>query len=164
MSVRYSDSPPNAVRVLVCGNLDRGDDGAALRATSALRGHEVLRVGQLDVEHLIGSCTGVPLVIVDAAVGVAPGHVVTIPLHQLMDGSRGPAPRSSHALPIDQVLGIANQLVDVPIEGIFVGIGGEDFGFGGELSPAVRRGMPAFEAAIDHAAETLASTVVNGGH
>ena len=62
---------------------------------------------------------------------------------------------SSHALPIDQVLGIARELVDGGIDGLFVGIGGADFGYGEALSPAVRAALPAFTEAISAAIDSL---------
>jgi len=72
-----------------------------------------------------------------------------------MDHPEGPAPHSSHSLPINQVLGVANVLAEKPLEGVFVGIGGSDFGFGERLSSSVMRGLPAFVAAIDRAVEAL---------
>jgi hydrogenase maturation protease len=154
--------PP--VRLLVCGNRDRADDGAALRAVGSLvarhryrvgRDLVVERCGQLDVQHLLDVPTGQAVVIVDAAVGVAPGEVVTTSLEELIDHPQGPAPHSSHSLPINQLLGVANVLSDTPLRGLFVGIGGDDFGFGERLSSAVSRGLPGFVAAIDGAVEAL---------
>jgi hydrogenase maturation protease len=154
--------PP--VRLLVCGNADRADDGAAMRAVGALvarhhyrlgRDIAVQRCGELDVLHLLDVPTGQAIVIVDAAVGVAPGEVVTASLEELIDYPDGPAPYSSHALPINQLLGVANVLADKPLRGLFVGIGGTDFGFGERLSAAVASGLPNFIAAIDGAVVRL---------
>ena len=154
--------PP--VRLLVCGNPDRADDGAAIRAVGSLvarhhyrlgRDLAVERCGELDVLHLLDVPTGQAIVIVDAAVGVAPGEVVTASLEELIDYPDGPTPHSSHALPINQLLGVANVLADKPLHGIFVGIGGADFGFGERLSAAVAGGLPSFIAAIDGAVERL---------
>jgi hydrogenase maturation protease len=152
------------VRLLVCGNGDRADDGAALRAVRSFVAGRHYRIGrdvsvercdQLDVLHLLDVPSGQALVIVDTAVGVAPGEVVTTTLEELIDHPEGPAPHSSHSLPINQVLGVANVLAEKPLEGLFVGIGGSDFGFGQRLSEAVVRGLPAFVSAIDHAVEAL---------
>jgi len=139
-------NPPAAVWLLSCGNLDRRDDGAALVAT---RGLPATECGQLDIDHLLAAPAGVPIVICDAAAGVAPGVVVTKTFDELLANPRAIAPHSSHALPIDQVIGVARALSDGPINGVFVGIGGLDFGFGRGLSPAVEAALPEFRAAIE---------------
>jgi len=138
--------PPATVWLLACGNADRRDDGAALLAT---RGLPATQCGQLDIDHLLAAPAGVPIVICDAAVGVAPGFVVTKTFDELLANPRGPAPHSSHALPIDQVIGVARALSTQPIDGLFVGIGGADFGYGRGLSPAVEAALPEFRAAIE---------------
>jgi hydrogenase maturation protease len=132
--------------LLCCGNADRRDDGAALLATRGLPGTQC---GQLDIDHLLAAPPGVPIIICDATVGVAPGRVVTLSFDELLANPRGPAPHSSHALPIDQVIGVARALSHNPIDGLFVGIGGADFGFGQGLSPAVEAALPDFRAAIE---------------
>jgi hydrogenase maturation protease len=153
-----------SVRLLVCGNSDRADDGAALRAVRSFLARRHYRVGrdvsvercdQLDVLHLLDVPTGQAVVIVDTAIGVEPGEVVTTTLEELIDYPMGPSPHSSHALPINQLLGVANVLAEKPLEGLFVGIGGSDFGFGDHLSSPVVRGLPTFVSAIDHAVEAL---------
>jgi hydrogenase maturation protease len=161
------------VRLLVCGNTDRGDDGAAIWAvarllagpgTSVPEDVEIRRCGQLDVEHLLEVPAQMGVIIVDAAVGVPAGTIVTLTLDQLLANPSGPAPQSSHALPIDQVVGIASVLADEPRRGLFVGIGGESFGFGQSMSPAVRAGMPAYVEAIAAAIALLAPpATVPGG-
>jgi hydrogenase maturation protease len=138
--------PPAPVWLLACGNPDRRDDGAALLAT---RGLPATQCGQLEIDHLLAAPAGVPIVICDATVGVAPGSVVTLTFDELLAHPRGPAPHSSHALPIDQVIGVARALSAEPIDGLFVGIGGVDFGFGRGLSPAVEAALPQFRAAIE---------------
>ena len=72
---------PPSVRLLVCGNADRGDDGAALSAVATLLPSlpsamlerlEVRRCGHLRVEDLLEVPEGEVAVVVDAAVGIAP--------------------------------------------------------------------------------------------
>jgi Ni,Fe-hydrogenase maturation factor len=88
-------------------------------------------------------------VVVDAAVGIAPGHVVTLTIRQIAGDPESPTPRSSHELPVDQVLGLADVLRPGGLpEGTFVGIGGRRFGYGRPLSRSVRLNMSAFQAAI----------------
>ena len=135
--------------LLACGNLDRRDDGAALRATTGLA---AVACGHLDIDDLLGAPAGRPIVICDAAVGVPVGQVVTLTFDQLLANPRGPSPHSSHALPIDQVIGVARAVSLAPIDGVFVGIGGTDFGYGEGLSTAVEAALPSFRAAIEAAA------------
>jgi hydrogenase maturation protease len=149
---------PPSVRLLVCGNADRGDDGAALSAIATLlpslpaamlERMEVRRCGHLRVEDLIDVRPGEVAVVVDAAVGIAPGHVVAMPINEITADSASPAPRSSHELPIDQVLGLAAIMRPGGLpEGTFVGIGGRRFGYGRPLSRSVRLNLPTFQAAI----------------
>jgi len=140
------------VRVLVCGERLRRDDAAAVLAAGMLPADvrvvaEIFEVGQLSVESLLDVPEGVAVVVADTAVGVAPGAVITLPLEEvaLLGGA---APASSHSLPPDQVLALAAELRGSLPRGAFVGIGGAEFGFGEELSAAVRSGMPAFAAAL----------------
>jgi hydrogenase maturation protease len=159
------------VRLLVCGNADRGDDGAALSAVATLLptlpAHlleriEVRRCGQLRVEDLLDVSAGEVAIIVDAAVGVPPGHVISLPITDIAPTTGTPAPRSSHELPIDQVLSLAATLRAGGLPtGTFVGIGGRRFGYGRPLSRSVRLAMSGFQKAI--AAELARYTRVPGG-
>lgn len=149
---------PPIVRLLVCGNADRGDDGAALSAIATLLPSlpaamlamlEVRRCGHLRVEDLMDVAPGEVALVIDAAVGIAPGRIVTIPIHDVAADPEAPSPRSSHELPVDQVLGLADVLRDGGLPGgTFVGIGGRRFGYGRPLSRSVRLNMAAFRAAI----------------
>jgi len=132
--------------LLACGNLDRRDDGAALRATAGL---PAVACGQLEIDDLLTAPAGHTIVICDAAAGVPAGKVTTLSFEELLANPRGPSPHSSHALPIDQVIGVARALAVAASIGFFVGIGGADFGFGEGLSAPVAAGLPAFRAAIE---------------
>ena len=154
------------VRLLVCGNEDRRDDGAAIWAVAHLvpgtdaddlPGTTVVHCGGLDVADLVDSSSGAPILIVDTAVGVEPGAVVTLDFDTLLAEPRHIAPHSSHALPIDQVIGIARAVSPAPVDGLFVGIGASDVGFGHELSVPVREGMGEFVIAIQRALMRLNS-------
>ena len=146
---------PPSVRLLVCGNADRGDDGAALSAVATLlpalpspllERMEVRRCGQLRVEDLLDVTQGEVALIVDAAVGVPPGHVITVPIADIAPLLGTPAPRSSHELPIDQVLSLAATLRPGGLPaGSFIGIGGRRFGYGRPLSRSVRLAMADFQ-------------------
>jgi hydrogenase maturation protease len=149
---------PPSVRLLVCGNADRGDDGAALSAvatllpslpTALLERLEVRRCGHLRVEDLVDVPDGEVALVVDAAVGLAPGHVVTLPIWRIAADPAAPSPRSSHELPVEQVLGLASVMRQGGLPGgSFVGIGGRRFGYGRPLSRSVRVNMSGFQAAI----------------
>lgn len=162
---------PPSVRLLVCGNADRGDDGAALSAVATLlptlpapllERIEVRRCGQLRVEDLLDVSAGEVAIIVDAAVGVPPGHVISLSITDIAPATGTPAPRSSHELPIDQVLSLAATLRAGGLPtGTFVGIGGRRFGYGRPLSRSVRLAMSSFQKAI--AAELARFTRVPGG-
>ena len=156
-----------ALRILVCGNSDRRDDGAAIWAVRHLlpnlafleaSGIAVTECGQLDVDDLVAADG--PVLIVDTAVGVPPGTTVTLDFDTLLAHPKDVAPHSSHALPIDQVIGISRSLQNKPIDGLFVGIGAADVGFGTELSTPVREGMGDFVVAIELALMRLASKSV----
>jgi hydrogenase maturation protease len=149
---------PVGLRVLACGNIDRGDDGVAIVAAGLLlpslaeegRRHvEIRRCGQLDIDHLLEVPAGVPVLILDAAVGVPPGEVVRLPIEELIAHPGGPTPHSSHALSVDQVLGVASVLSETPLRGTFVGVGGANFGHGESLSEEVRSAMPTYIEAIE---------------
>jgi len=161
------NAPAPTVRLLVCGSADRGDDGAALRAVAhvlprldaQVRGRlEVRRCQQLDATDLIDVAAGEACLVLDTVVGVEPGTVVEISLDELARFATV-SPRSSHALPIGQVLGIARAVRGSLPPGRFVGIGGRWFGFGQVRSRALRDGMPGFEAATEAAIRALAEPV-----
>lgn len=150
-----------SVTVLVCGSADRGDDAAAVLAVELLRPATRRRavieyVGQLGVEALLERPPGSAVIVLDAAVGLAPGRVVRMSFADLRSGARSPVPRSSHELPIPEVVGIA-ELIAGPLAGGLVVIGGLDFSLGAKPSPGVRASLDHFareiEAAIDEAVE-----------
>ncbi len=147
------------VRVIACGAVDRGDDSVAhlaldhvLEASSAaVRGRlDVRHRAELDIVDLTDVPAGTTCLVLDAAVGIAPGTVFSLPLASLVhpDGTTGgPLPHSSHTLPVDLVLALATTLGRLPA-GAFVGIGGSYFGLGADVSAPVAAALPAFEALI----------------
>jgi hydrogenase maturation protease len=159
--------PAPTVRVLVCGTADRGDDGAALSAIAHVlpslepaicQRLEIRRCPQLDATDLIDVAPDEACLVLDTVVGVTAGEIVELSLDALV-GSATIAPRSSHALPIQQVLGIAEAVRGGLPAGRFLGIGGKWFGFGSTRSRAVREGMPAYELAVRAAITGLAGVV-----
>ena len=163
-TMRYmnADVTGQRVPVLVCGEPERGDDAVAFAAVAALpadvrRLADVRPCGQLEVDDLLAVPEGIGCVVVDAAVGVPPGLVVRIPLADIAARTGGGAPRSSHTLPPDQAIALAEALRGVPPVGVFVGIGGSDFSLGAGLSPAVMAGLPALTARLAEEIRLIAS-------
>ncbi|HYK95082.1 MAG TPA: hydrogenase maturation protease [Candidatus Binatus sp.] len=158
------------VRVLVCGSAERGDDGAALNAVAHVLPRlepdlrqrvEVRRCVQLDASDLIDVADGEACLVLDTVIGVEPGSIVEISLDELTR-MEAAAPRSSHALPIAQVLGITEAIRGQVPRGRLVGIGGKWFGYGSMRSRALRAGMAAFEQTIEGAIRDLAQPASMG--
>ena len=148
--------PDPIVRIVVCGNADRGDDGVALATVATLLPTlphdllarvEVRRCLELRVEDLVDLPPGVACLILDAVAGVEPGHIVRLPLSDLV-GRPAFTPRSSHQLPIDLVVGLAGILRDTPVAGTFLGLAGHGWDYGAPLSRAARAAQPAYREAI----------------
>ena len=140
---------PPSIRLLVCGSADRGDDGAALAAVAGLlptlprailERIEVRRCSPLRVEHLVKVPAGIAVVVVDAAVGIAPGQIIVLTLDQLARRA-GPTPRSAKSPHADAAIRLAADLRGSAPAGSYVGIGGRSFAFGRPLSRPVRIGL-----------------------
>ena len=157
-----SERPESSrVHVLLCGERLRRDDGAAVLAAASLDEDTlalaaVVDVGQLSVEALLDVPDGEAVIVADAAVGVSAGTVVIVSLTEISRRGPGATPASSHSLQPDQVLALVQELRGSPLVGVFVGIGGAEFGFGEELSPAVAAGLPAFTSALAQEIHRLA--------
>ncbi len=157
--------------MLVCGQRARGDDAAALLAAERLPEalasagqFEVRFVGQLEPDDLLALGPRERVLVLDAVRGVAPGTIVRRSLAQL--ASSGLAPRSSHALPLRDVLALVAELRGGLPEGTFVGLGGASFEIGAGLSPAVRTVLARYTAAIAAEVGRLSkgSHVTRGSH
>ena len=140
--------------ILACGDPARGDDGAALAAVDRVAGGGtadalIRRVGMLHVEHVIDALAAGRCLVVDAIRGVEPGVPVELPLRQLATGSSGFTPASSHALPLDETVRLAELLGADLARGMFMGIGGRSFDLGDALSDEASRGVDAAVAAIE---------------
>ena len=62
---------------------------------------------------------------------------------------------STHQLPLDQVVAIAQLLRDEPVEGRFVGVGIEAVAIGEEPSSSVADAVPALRDVVARAVESL---------
>lgn len=150
-------SHPVTLRILVCGDADRGDNGAPLIAIGRLLPSlpravldqvEVRRREQLDIADLLDLAAGEACVLVDTAAGVEPGEIVTVALADLACHARDESPRSLHVIPIAEALTSVVAARGAVPAGSFVGIGGRSFGFGVPLSIPVRNALPDFATAI----------------
>jgi hydrogenase maturation protease len=155
-----------AVEVLVCGSPDRGDDGAPLAVMGRLRDQlptdvTMRAVGMLDVDDLLSVPAGAGVVIVDAATGIEPGTIVDLALNGLIGRSDGVHPRSSHALTLPEVVGLAEMLRGRPMRGRIVAIGGAHFGLGSSFSRAVNASLDPLSEAIVEAVTSVRPPSVN---
>lgn len=142
-----------AVEVLVCGAPDRGDDGAPIAAAALLRDclpidARLRIVGQLDIDDLLRVPAGAGVIIVDAAKGIRPGRIIELPLNGLHSRDDRLRARSSHALAISEVIGVANLIRGRPLRGRVVVVGGAEFGLGAPLSARVAEAVPALVTAV----------------
>jgi len=133
-------TPP--IRVLACGAIDRGDDGAALRAVRALpeaarRGAQIDEVGYLSPELLIGDAPELPRLVLDCVAGLPGGEIVDLPLAELPALEARMRTTSTHALAPGAAVALALLLGALHPSDRFLGIGGERFEVGDALSPAV---------------------------
>jgi hydrogenase maturation protease len=131
-----------SIRVLVCGAIDRADDGAAIRAVRALpqvvrREASIEEVGYLSPELLIGDPPSTRRLVLDSVAGLPGGEILDLPLAELPALEAQMGTTSSHALAPGAAVALAALLGVVRPTDRFLGIGGESFAVGGDLSPAV---------------------------
>jgi hydrogenase maturation protease len=112
-------------------------------------------VGMLDVDDLLSIPSGAGVVIVDAATGIDPGAIVDLALHGLIGRSDDVHPRSSHALTLPEVVGLAEMLRGRPLCGRIVAIGGSHFGLGSSFSRSVAAALDLLSEAIVQAVATV---------
>jgi len=152
--------PTPLVEILLCGSLDRGDDGVGHAVGDALRGSvpngaRIRLIGMLQVDDLLNVPPGGTAIVVDAATGIRGGHIVDLPLDGLLDCRDRLRPRSSLALGFPEVIGVAAIIRGHPLTGRIIAVGGVHFGLGSGLSPSVRRAVPRMVAAIRAAVAEL---------
>lgn len=143
-----------SIRVLACGAIDRGDDGAAVRAVRALtrrarEGAQIDEVGYLSPELLIGDSPELPRLVLDCVAGLPGGEIVDLPLAELPALEARMRTTSTHALAPGAAVAIAALLGAVCPGDRFLGIGGERFEVGDDLSPAVSAQLVALGERIE---------------
>lgn len=146
------------MRVLACGAIDRGDDGAALRALRLVpavtrRRWQVEEVGQLSAEQLIGDPPDTRRVVIDCVAGLTPGDITELPLAELPKLEAPSKSTSSHALGPGGAVALAAALGAVRQHDRFIGIGGSSFRSGRGLTPAVEGALDEFARRLVAVAE-----------
>lgn len=163
LAARAGRGSARPLRLIVLGDRQRGDDGAAAAAvplalaalTPEARARVAVReTGQLDPADLVELPEGGAAIVVDAVVGVTPGVIVVLPLDAL-PAAGGPTPRSSHVLPVDQLVALATALRGTPPPGVLVGVGASRFGIGEPFSPAVAEAVARLASAVAGEIERL---------
>lgn len=147
------------VWLLVCGERMREDDGVADIAAEQLPDEvrilaQVEHIGVLSVEALLDVPADCGIVIADVAAGLAPGVVGTVPLADVRRDSVYPS--TTHVTPPDEIIAAAAALSGTPVRGVFVGVGGAEFGFGDKLSAKVEAALPDYVRALIEAIHSQA--------
>jgi hydrogenase maturation protease len=152
-----ASGPRVLVDILVCGSAGRGDDGLASAAAPAIRASlprdaRLKLVGTLAIDDLLAVTGGAGVVIVDAATGIPPGEIVTLPLTGLI-GRDGIRTCFSNALSFREVVGLAELLRGMPLVGQIVVVGSARSTPGKPLSRAVSAAIPELVEVTVNAAE-----------
>ena len=160
----YLSGVSRGVVVFACGDPLRGDDSVAHLAVEALPAEVLARadvrlIGALEAAYLRDVPPGVRAIIVDAVVGPRPGHIVEMPLLEMSGRAEELVTTSTHQLPLDQVVAIAQLLRDEPVEGRFVGMGIASVELGEHVTAPVEASLPALTAAVAAAIAELDSSV-----
>jgi hydrogenase maturation protease len=121
----------------------------------------IQRIGQLDVDHLLSVPRGGGVVIVDAATGIDPGTILELPLRGFLAPDAAIKARSSHALAIPEVIGLAEMIRGRPLIGRIVVIGARRFALGRPLTRRVTAALPALSRTIRAAVERVTETLRN---
>ena len=129
-----------AIRIIGCGNLLRGDDAAGVLVIHRLRDigipaeeatGEVLRLfEQWQPDETV--------YLVDAAAADAPPRTILRFSPEELPRHKGEFRFSTHGVSITEVVGLAGIVGKMPRELVVIGIVGENFRTGARMTPAVR--------------------------
>ena len=138
------------MRIVALGNPDRGDDGAAMAVATLLQDEvPVILAGRPGPALLDLLPEDEVCILMDVTwSGAPPGTLHRIPLHELTPSLLPDLRVSSHGFGPGEALALARALGRKLPTGCFVGIEGERYGLGEELSPAVREGLMAMEGKV----------------
>ena len=156
----YLTGESRDIVVFACGDPLRGDDSVAPLACKSLPPDVLARadvklIGALEAEYLVALPVGTRAVIVDAVVGPPPGEIVEMELIEMSGRAEKVVTTSTHQLPLDQVVAIAQLLRDEPVKGRFVGVGIESVAIGEEPTGSVAESVPSLRDAVTRAVEAL---------
>ena len=151
------------VRLIVLGSVDRGDDALGPLVVAQLPADlwplvDVRIGGSLDVLDLADVPPNGACVVVDAARGLAPGVIAFVPFVRFLGRRAGhlPDPRSSHELPLGELIQLVHVVRgDLPRGGFLVA-GGLNFGLGELPSQEIARAVPALVLALERLIGRLA--------
>ncbi len=131
------------MRIICCGNRERGDDGAGVLVARRLRDFDIeaeTRTGE--ALELIETWSGAnDVIVVDAVVTGAPvGAVLRLEGRQVT-GLRSLPGSSTHGFDVAEAIELARTLGRLPERLRVYGIEGQRFELGTEVSPQVRRAV-----------------------
>ena len=113
-------------------------------------------IARLDIDDLLRLARRARVIVIDTAAGIRGGRIVRLPLDGLVGRAGELRPRASGALGVPEVLGVAGMVRGHPLGGEVVLVGGVRFGSEDELSPSVRRAVPAVVETVESACLALA--------
>ncbi len=144
----------SGVLVVGVGNRLRRDDGvgpAVAREVASMVEAEVLEVHQLLPEHIEAAARAQRVVLVDAAVDLAPGEIRRTPIRPTDTGWQ---PAAAHLLGPQELVNGAYALFEGRPEVWLVSVGAGNLELGEALSPAVEAALPEAVAAVVALVET----------
>lgn len=125
-----------STKVIAIGNRLMGDDGVALHTAECLKNQlenreiEVI-IGETDFQYCLKNITpGDYIIIIDATCfGVTPGTITAYPIELFLKSPKAHISYSQHGFSLFNILGFYNN-----VKGIVLGIEGEKFEFGLDMS------------------------------
>ncbi|MGO8720248.1 MAG: hydrogenase maturation protease [Acidobacteriaceae bacterium] len=146
-----------ALRIIGCGNFDRGDDAAGVLVARRLRALGVETVEQSGESFSLTDCwIGFEhIILVDAtARGGTPGQICVWNAH----ADRLPEdvfPCSTHAFGVHEAVELARAMNRLPQTLLIYGIEGKQFSLGAPLSPEVERAVGSVAQQLLELARTM---------
>jgi hydrogenase maturation protease len=155
-----------ALRIIGCGNLDRGDDAAGLLVARRLReiGVEILEVEIIeesgDSFSLMDCWVGFEhMILLDAtAPSGTPGQI------RVWNADANPWPEdvfrcSTHAFGVREAVELARTMNRLPQSLLIYGIEGKQFSFGAPISPEVERSVESVAQQVLELARTIVASI-----
>ncbi|MEL0081422.1 MAG: hydrogenase maturation protease [Gammaproteobacteria bacterium] len=143
-----------SLKIIVLGNATAGDDGAAILAAKALQLEsdnrvEIIFAGRPGTGLLDLLEGPEPVILMDVVSGSGePGGIISISLDQLTEQLQPAAQTSSHGFGPTEVLSLGKVLGRQLPSGYLVGIEGQRFDPGEQLTAAVQQQLPEYIARV----------------